>query len=225
MKFRRGTHQVERARFCIRRPASIAAVGTSCLLLGACGITGGRVVNGSAALPEFFGHLNACLKAHGIAHPEASTSAADAERSIPALLGVAGIPVPDGVTNAQYEAALKRCGVTNVHVGRSPITSALVKGRIASIMSCLARNGYTLPAPNFIGSGPVVDTTRIDVGSARWRATAMGCSVTQDLTKAVLSKCMGDGVLAGRATGGLYEERVLALPSCLKKAALRYGPL
>lgn len=178
------------------------------------------MVNGSAALPEFFEHLNACLKAHGIAHPEASASAADAERSIPALLGVAGIPVPDGVTDAQYEAALKRCGVKNVHVGRIPITSPLLKSRVAWIRSCLAKNGYTLPAPNFIGPGSVLDTTGIDLGSARWRATAMGCSVTQTLTKTTLSKCMGDGVLAGRATGVRYEDRVLALPSCLKKAGL-----
>lgn len=220
MKSRLGMHQVERACSHIRLGALIAAVGTSCVLLVACGITGGRVVNGSAALPEFFGDLNACLEAHGIAHPEVSTSAVDAERSIPALLGVAGIPVPDGVTNAQYEAALKRCGVTNVHAGRVPITSPLLKSRVASIVSCLAKNGYTLPAPNFIGPGPVVDTTGIDLGSARWRATAMGCSVTRDLTKTVLSKCMGDGVLAGRATGVRYEDRVLALPNCLKKAGL-----
>lgn len=188
-------------------------------MLVACGTTGGQTVDGSTALPEFFEHLNTCLKSQGIADPESSAKAADVERTIPALLGTAGVPVPNGVTKVQYEAALKRCGV-NVRVGRVSITSPLLEQRIMSLRSCLVNNGFTLPPPDFPGPGPVLETAGIDLGSARWMATAMGCSVTRSLTKASLSGCMGDAVLAGRATGASFEDRLLALPACLKRAEM-----
>jgi hypothetical protein len=219
LKSRRGAFQ-SRVSLVARYAACIVALGASVAALVACGTTGGRTVNGSTAVPEFFEHLNTCLKAHGIANPEASARAADAERMIPALLGTGGIPVPSGVTKPQYEAALRRCGVTNVHVGRVAITNPLVRRKILSVRSCLANNGFTLPAANFPGPGPVLDTNRIDVGSARWGATVMGCSVTQALTKVALSVCMGKDVLSGPATGAHFEDHLLALPACLKKAGL-----
>jgi hypothetical protein len=197
--------------------ACIVAVGASVAVLLACGAIGGRTMNGSTAVPEFFKHLNACLKANGIDNPEASARAAEAERTIPALLGTGGIPVPNGVAKPQYEAVLRRCGVTNVRVGRVAITNPLVRRKILSVRSCLANNGFTLPTVNFPGPGPVLDTSGIDVGSARWVATAMGCSVTQALTKVTLGVCMGEDMLAGDATGTNFEDHLLALPACLKK--------
>jgi hypothetical protein len=211
--------QIRRGCAVIRCAVCIIAVGVVGALLVACGTTGGQTVNGSTALPEFFEHLNACLKSQGIADPESSAKAADVERTIPALLGAAGVPVPNGVTKVQYEAALKRCGV-NVRVGRVAITSPLLEERIMSLRSCLVNNGFTLPPPDFPGPGPVLETAGIDLGSARWVATAMGCSVTRSLTKATLSGCMGEGVLAGRATGANFEDHLLALPACLKKDEL-----
>jgi hypothetical protein len=200
--------------------ACIAVIGLAGVLLGACGATGGKIVNGSTVLPEFFEHLNACLKKQGIANPEASARAADAEHTIPALVGVAGIPIPNGVAKTQYEATLKRCGVTNVSVGRVAITNTLLEQRITSLRLCLANNGFMLPPPNFPGPGPVLDTSGVDLGSARWVATAMGCSVTRNLTAAALSGCVGDAVLAGRATGPSFDDRLLALPACLKRAEM-----
>lgn len=219
MKSRQGAFQ-RRVSLVARYAACIVAIGASVAALVACGTTGRRTVNGSTALPEFLSHLNACLKAHDIANLETSARAADVERMIPALLGTGGIPVPSGVTKPQYEAALTRCGVTNVHVGRVAITNPLVRRKILSVRSCLANNGFALPAANFPGPGPVLDTSGIDVGSARWVATAMGCSVTQSLTKATLSACMGKDVLAGRKTGATFEDHLLALPACLKEAGL-----
>lgn len=178
------------------------------------------MVNGSSLPSEFFGRLDACLKSHGIAHPERSARAADVERTIPALLGTAGIPVPDGSTKAQYEVALRACGVENVQVGRVPITSSILKQRIVSVRLCLSNNGFRLPAPNFAGPGPVLDTTGVDIGSARWVATAMGCSVTRSLTPTALRVCVHSHVLAGRATGVSFENDLLALPRCLKRAGV-----
>lgn len=219
MKSRRDAFQ-RRVSLVVRYAACIVAVGASVAALVACGTTGARTVNGATAAPEFFEHLNACLKAHGINNPEASARAADAERMIPALLGTGGIPVPSGVTKSQYEATLRRCGVTNIHVGRVAITNSLVRRKIVSVRACLANNGFTLPAANFPGPGPVLDTSGVDVGSARWVATAMGCSVTQALTKAALSGCIAKDVLTGPATGANFEDHLLALPACLKKAGL-----
>jgi hypothetical protein len=204
----------------MRNTACVVAVGASVAALVACGITGGRTVNGSTALPDFFRHLNMCLKAHGIANPEASATAIDAQRTIPALFATVGIPVPSGVTKSQYEGALRRCGVTNVPVGRVAITNPLQRRKILSVRSCLANNSFTLPAANFRGPGPVLDTNGIDVGSARWVATATGCSVTQALTKGTLSACMGKDVLEGRAVGANFEDHLLALPACVKRVGL-----
>ncbi len=219
MKSRSGVlgDQIKSGRAIIRCAVCIIAVGVVGALLVACGTTGGQNVNGSTALPEFFEHLNACLKSQGIADPESSAKAADVERTVPALLGTAGVPVPNGVTKVRYEAALKRCGM-NVRVGRVAITSPLLEQRIKSLRSCLVNNGFTLPPLDFPGPGPVLETAGVDLGSARWVATAMGCSVTRGLTKATLSGCMGDAVLAGRATGASFEDRLLELPACLKRA-------
>lgn len=219
MKSNLGTFQGE-ISIVTRYAACILAVGASVAAFVACGTTDGPTVNGSTVLPEFFEHLNTCLRAHGIANPEASTKAADAERTIPALLGTGGIPVPSGVTKPHYEAVLRQCGMTNIHVGRVAITNSLVRRKILSVRSCLVNNGFTLPAANFPGPGLVLDTSGIDVGSARWVATAMGCSVTQALTKVTLSACMGKDMLAGSATGASFEDRLLALPACLKKSGL-----
>jgi hypothetical protein len=194
-------------------------VGASVGALAACGTTGGLTVNGSATPPGFFERLDTCLKAHGIANPETSAKAAEVEHTIPALLGLEGIPLPTGVSESQYEAALRRCGATSVHVRRAAITSSLVKRRILSVRSCLASNGFTLPVANFHGPGPVLNTSAIDARSARWVATSMGCSVTQTLTEPTLNACMGKVVLAGRATGAEFEDHLLALPACLKRTS------
>jgi len=199
----------------IRCAGCTTVVGMSCVLLVACGAAGGGTIHGAAVLPAFFSGLNACLEKHGIAHPESSANAVGAEQTIPALVGTAGIPVPRGVAKVQYENALRRCGIEDVHVGRVPVTSSLLKHRIVLLRTCLANNGFALPAPNFSGQGAVLDTEGIDFASARWRATAMGCSVTRTLTKSALSRCMGDSILAGRATGASFEDRFLALPRCL----------
>lgn len=203
-----------------RYAARIVAVGASAATLVACGTTGGDAVNGSAALPAFFRHLNTCLKAHGIANPETAARGAEAAGMIPALLGAGGTPVPNGATKLQYETALRRCGVTNLHVGRVAITNPLLRRKILSVRACLANNGYALPAASFSGPGSVLDTSRIDISSARWVATAMGCSVTQALTHNTLNVCMGGNVLAGQATGANFEDHLLALPACLKKGGL-----
>jgi hypothetical protein len=219
MKFRHGAFQ-EKVSCVARGAGCVAVVGVSVAALAACGATGGRIVSESAAVPEFYGQLNRCLKKQGIANPEAVAKAANVERAIPALLGTEGVLVPSGVTKSHYEGALKRCGVTNVHVGRVPITNPVARRRIVAVNACLANNGFALPAADFSGRGPVLDTSAVDVASARWVATAMGCSVTSALTKAPLVVCMGTDALAGSATGANFEARLLALPACLKKRGL-----
>lgn len=188
------------------------------LNLVACGATGGRTVNDSAwVLPEFFTHLDACLKTHGVADPETPARAVDVEHMIPALVGTEGIPVPKGVTPAQYESALRGCAVRNVRVGRIAITNPQVRREILSVRSCLVNNGFPMPAANFPGPGPVLDISAIDVGSARWVVTASGCSVNSSLTSVALSVCVSRNVLMGRATGPEFEDQLLGLPACLKR--------
>ncbi len=203
----------------VARTLSMMAMGVSFAGLMACGTTGVRVVGDGTSM-AFFDHLNTCLKAHGVANPERTARVVNVEHMIPALVGTQGIPVPRGVTKTQYAAALTQCGVTNAQVGPAAITSSVVRGKIRAVRTCLAKNGFTVPAANFSGSGSVLDTSGIDVGSARWMATAMGCSVTDGLTQAALIGCMGTDALTGRATGRKFEDHLLSLPACLKRGGL-----
>jgi hypothetical protein len=169
--------------------------------------------------PAFFTELSRCLEKHGVAQPENIPGPNQEERTLPSLIGVRGVRVPLGVTRVQFEEALRKCGASYLRVAPASVTSPVLQGRVLRVAACLARNGFMLPPPNFPGPGPVLDTRRVNVASAKWVATVRGCQITrQRLTQAALRKCMGAKVLEGAAkTNPIFQARISELPRCLRR--------
>ncbi len=91
--------------------------------------------------------------------------------------GAAGGPqLPKGVTRAQYEAALKKCG-GGAFAGRggARFKSPAFKSALAKFATCMRENGVNVPAPNTSGTGPVFDTKGIDTSSAQFKAAEAKC--------------------------------------------------
>jgi hypothetical protein len=193
--------------------ASIAAVAMMTSLV-ACGVS-----SFDRAGPASFTELNRCLEKHGVAHPENIPGPNQEERTLPSLIGVRGVRVPLGVTRVQFEGALRECGAGYLRVAPAPVTSPVLQGRVLRVTACLARNGFMLPPPNFHGPGPVLDTSSVNVASAKWVATVRGCQITrQQLTQTALSKCMDAKALEGNAGGNMtFEQQFLGLSRCLKR--------
>jgi hypothetical protein len=89
--------------------------------------------------------------------------------------GTAGVQPPRGVTRAQYEAALKKCGAGRLTGAGARFKSPAFKAALAKFATCLRQSGVNVPAPNTSGQGPVFDTRGIDTKSARFRAAEAKC--------------------------------------------------
>jgi hypothetical protein len=91
--------------------------------------------------------------------------------------GTAGPQLPKGVTRAQYEAALKKCGGRDFGRGggAARFDSPTFKAALAKFATCMRQNGVNVPAPNTSGSGPVFDTKGIDTSSAQFKAAEAKC--------------------------------------------------
>jgi hypothetical protein len=194
-----------------RRMMFALTVVAATTMLSACGIsihTGREIASGS---------LDSCLKKQGIAHPEDVASPSGQELAIPGLQDIGGLRVPRGATKAQFETALSKCGAGSLHVGPRPITSPALQQKIRELRTCLAANGFDLAPPTFAGTAPVLDTSHVDIASARWRATAMGCGVTGQLHQADLTRCLGAKALKGSADANQeFQNRIVELPHCLR---------
>jgi hypothetical protein len=123
--------------------------------------------------------LRECLQKNGITPPQ---RAPGQRRSSPGgpggfLGGGAGGPqLPKGVTRAQYEAAIKKCG-GGAFVGRGGrIESPAFKRALTKFAACMRENGVNVPAPNTSGNGPIFDTKGIDTASTQFRAAESKCS-------------------------------------------------
>ena len=90
--------------------------------------------------------------------------------------GAGGPQLPKGVTRAQYEAALKKCG-GGAFAGRggARFKSPAFQAALAKFATCMRENGVNVPAPNTSGSGPVFDTKGIDTSSAQFKAAETKC--------------------------------------------------
>ena len=131
-----------------------------------------------------FAALRECLLKNGITLPQRSAG----QRPQP---GRGGLQLPRGVTQAQFQAALKKCrgGAGGLLGGGGSANPSNTKA-LAKFASCMRQNGVNLPTPNTSGNGPVFNTKGIDTSSAKF--------------KAARSKCQNDlrGTFAGRAGGG-----------------------
>jgi hypothetical protein len=87
----------------------------------------------------------------------------------------AGPQLPKGVTRAQYDAALKKCG--GGLLGRpGGFNSAARTAALTKFAGCMRSNGIDLPAPNTSGSGPIFDTKSLNTASAAFKAAESKCA-------------------------------------------------
>jgi len=172
-----------------RRAVSAAFIAVIlALVLSACGgSSSGNTtsIKASAAAttpgraPGAFGgrvdKLRECLQKNGIPVPQHSNGAA----GIGGLLG--GLrSVPKGVSRAEYEAVLKKCGGLPVLRGGTRgfgrVQSPQFKAGLANFEACMRTNGINLPPPNTSGKGPIFNTKGVDTTSAQFRAATSKCA-------------------------------------------------
>lgn len=128
-----------------------------------------------------FAALRECLKKAGITLPTRKPGQAP---GIGGFLGAGGSSaLPKGVTKAQNEAAVKKCGgfprggfPRGGFRGRAGgLTTAASKHALAKFASCMRSNGVNVPAPNTSGNGPVFNDKGINTTSAKFKQAAAKC--------------------------------------------------
>jgi|SRR5664280_1322745 hypothetical protein len=186
------------------RPLLVLCALGACVALAACGSSGGGATSAKSSSTSAsnaggpgssrFAALSSCLKKQGITLPSAP-SRAGGQPGGPTAGAPGGRPggfqLPKGVTRAQLQAALKKCGANRfLRRGPGTLNSASSRAGLVKYAACLRQNGVNVPAPNTTGKGPVFSTKGIDTSSSKF--------------KSAQSKCQSDlrGAFAGGAGGG-----------------------
>jgi hypothetical protein len=117
-----------------------------------------------------------CLQKNGITLPK-RTPGQHRPGGPGGFLGGAGAPqLPSGVSRAQFEAAIKKCG-RGAFPGRGGqrLQSPAFKQALTKFATCMRENGVNVPAPNTSGNGPIFDTKGIDTASPQFRTAESKC--------------------------------------------------
>jgi hypothetical protein len=87
--------------------------------------------------------------------------------------------LPKGMTRAQYEEVLKKCGGgfrgPGAGGGQRALDSPRFHQALVAFSACLRQNGVNVPEPNTTGKGPVFDTKGIDTKSPQFRQAETKC--------------------------------------------------
>jgi hypothetical protein len=91
----------------------------------------------------------------------------------------AGPPLPAGVTRAQFQAALAKCGGVGGRGGARPALTpaqrAVQQAALVKFAACMRQHGVNLPAPNTTGRGPVFNTGKLDTTSRAFTTAETKC--------------------------------------------------
>lgn len=177
-----------------RRKTAAAAVAILllALLLAACGGGGSgstssasstkTSTNGANGRGQFAARgaaLRTCLKKEGITLPERKPGKTGSQRPGGPFGGGGaqggGFQLPKGVTRAQLQAALKKCGGASFGGGGRRFGGARNSQALTKFAACMRSNGIKLPAPNASGKGPIFNTKGIDTTSAAFKAADAKC--------------------------------------------------
>ncbi len=150
-----------------------------------------------------FAALRECLRKNGITLPK-RTPGQRRPGGAGGVLGgggAAGLQLAKGVTRAQYEAALKKCG-GNAFAGGAGrrFNSPAFKTALAKFSTCMRENGVNIPAPNTSGSGPIFSTKGIDTASAQFKTAETKCS--SDLRTGLRGRAGANGAPGGPGGAG-----------------------
>lgn len=128
-----------------------------------------------------FAALRECLQKNGITLPTRTPRQqrpGGAGGVLGGGRGAAGPQLPKGVTRAQYEAALKKCGGNAFAAGGAGrrFNSPTFKVALAKFATCMRENGVNIPAPNTSGSGPIFNTKGIATAGTQFKTAETKCS-------------------------------------------------
>ncbi|MGH2911128.1 MAG: hypothetical protein ACRDJ3_01485 [Solirubrobacteraceae bacterium] len=126
-----------------------------------------------------FSAMRECLRKSGITLPAPPTGSGRSRGGL--LGGVAGGQLPKGVTRAQLQAAIAKCGggrfggpggrPGNFRRANSPV----FKKALAAYSACLRQNGVKLPPPNTSGKGPVFSAKGLNTSSPQFKSATTKC--------------------------------------------------
>jgi len=179
-----------------RKPllAGVLVMALACLGLAACGSSGSSSSSsstttnaantsttgagtGPGARTGRFAAMRACLQKEGITLPARTPGQPRTPGAGGFLGGGAGPQLPKGVTRAQLQAALRKCGGGRgfARPGTGRFNSPAFRTALSAFAACMRQNGIALPAPNTSGTGPVFNTKGIDTASAQFTAARTRC--------------------------------------------------
>jgi hypothetical protein len=122
-----------------------------------------------------FTAIRACLQKDGITLPQRTPGQRPPAGAGGLLGGGIGAQLPKGMTRAQYEADLKKCGITIFGPRGRAFNPARIQA-LTKFAACMRTNGVNLPAPNASGKGPVFNAKGINRTSAQFRTAEAKCS-------------------------------------------------
>ena len=191
------------------RPAATSAllVALAALLLAACGGSSKgstsaatkKTASGTRAQPGARASaLRACLQKAGITLLERRPGQRGTPRAGGPFGGGAGAAakLPNGVSRAQLQAALKKCGGGQFPRGGKDFAAGGAR-RFAKFAACMRKNGVKLPQPNTSGNGPIFNTKSIDTKSAAFEAADAKCAGELAPSGARPDGAPGNGTEAG----------------------------
>jgi hypothetical protein len=162
--------------------------------------------NGTSAVRQGPSAIRECLQKNGVTLPKRGSGGPAGG----AFLGAGsanGPQLPKGMTRAQFEATLKKCGGSNFGArfgrpgGASPrVRSPVFQQALAKFAVCLRQNGVNVPPPNTSGKGPIFNTKGIKTTSPRFRHASMKCRGV--LVGAFRGQRRSNGGAAGTGTAG-----------------------
>jgi hypothetical protein len=122
--------------------------------------------------------LRECLKKNGISLPGRTPGKRPGAGTGGLLGGGAGPALPKGVSRAQYESILKKCGggsAGRFGAGRARFNSPEAKKALVKFAACMRANGIKVGEPNTSGKGAIFDTKGIDTASTQFTTAERKC--------------------------------------------------
>jgi len=166
--------------------AAVLLLALASLALAACGgsSSGSGTTSTSATTSNAgrtpqarrFAAFRECMKKNGVSLPKFTPG-----KRPPHARGFDGAPgnprLPEGVSSAQYEAAIKKCGgAPSDFAGGRRFNSPAVRQALAKFATCMRANGENVPKPNTSGNGrPVFSSKGLNVTSAKFKAAEAKC--------------------------------------------------